>query len=269
MGAFLSVGLKEEEWSLLNSELSSGDYLVSGNARPIPQARIGFLGFQNIPFTRGWLQIYGVIAYGKFTDGKWLENHFNRNSRITTGALYHYKCLYLRTKPAKPFSFAIGLQAAMQYKGTEQYYSKGVLTKTIEQPFCVKDIWKMLIPSLGYSREEYYEGNSLGCWDIVLRYRFRNGDEIQGVYESPWEDGSGIAKLNGFDGIWGLEYKCAKKILRCKALWWNILILPTSRVRYIGIPIFHRVRERRLLHIHPVVITIIIMGIITAGQIMV
>ena len=211
MGAFLSVGLKEEEWSLLNSELSSGDYLVSGNARPIPQARIGFLGFQNIPFTRGWLQIYGVIAYGKFTDGKWLENHFNRNSRITTGALYHYKCLYLRTKPAKPFSFAVGLQAAMQYKGTEQYYSKGVLTKTIEQPFCVKDIWKMLIPSLGYSREEYYEGNSLGCWDIVLRYRFRNGDEIQGVYESPWEDGSGIAKLNGFDGIWGLEYKCAKK----------------------------------------------------------
>ncbi len=211
MGAFLSVGLKEQEWSLLNSELASGDYLESGNARPIPQARIGFLGFQNIPFTRGWLQIYAVIAYGKFTDGNWLENHFNRNGRLTTGALYHYKCLYFRTKPAKPFSFAVGLQVAMQYKGTEQSYSKGKLTNTVKQPFCIEDIWKMLIPSFGYSRQEFYEGNSLGCWDIVLRYRLRNGDEIRGVYESPWEDDSGIAMQNGFDGIWGVEYKCAKE----------------------------------------------------------
>ena len=65
----------------------------------------------------------------------------------------------------------------MQYKGTEQYYSKGKLTNTVKQPFCIEDIWKMLIPSFGYSRQEFYEGNSLGCWDIVLRYRLRNGSK--------------------------------------------------------------------------------------------
>ena len=29
--------------------------------------------------------------------------------------------------------------------------------------------------------------------------------------ESPWEDGSGIGKLNGFDGLYGIEYSSGNK----------------------------------------------------------
>ena len=34
----------------------------------IPGVEAGFLGFQNIPFTNGWVQIGGAISYGRFTD---------------------------------------------------------------------------------------------------------------------------------------------------------------------------------------------------------
>ena len=48
-GVFLSAGLKERSSALLDSRLSSGDLVESGNARPIPEVRAGFIDFQDIP----------------------------------------------------------------------------------------------------------------------------------------------------------------------------------------------------------------------------
>lgn len=45
----------------------------------------------------------------------------------------------------------------------------------------------------------------LGAWDLVLRYRFKDKTEIKAYMQSPYEDGSGVGKLNGFDGIWGID----------------------------------------------------------------
>ena len=55
----------------------------------------------------------------------------------------------------------------------------------------------------------YYEGNHLGTWDVMGRYKFRNGHELRVYYQSPWEDGSGIGKLNGWDGMYGIEFRNA------------------------------------------------------------
>lgn len=216
-GVFLTVGLKERNSPLLNQQLSSGDLISSGNARPMPEARIGFIDFQNIPFTNGWVQIKGEVGYGKPTDSSWLENHYNyQNSFITTKYWYNYKQIYFRTKPSERFFITIGMQAVAQFGGTYRKYKDGEMTKETFVNVGIKDFFKALIPMSGSSggslpgEDSYYSGNHLGSWDFVAEYRLQNNDIIKGYFQFPWEDGSGIGKLNGFDGVYGLEYKCAK-----------------------------------------------------------
>ncbi len=209
-GVFMTFGLKEYDSAMLDNELSSGDLIQSGNARPIPELRAGFVNFQNIPFTNGWVQIQGEISYGKTTDSDWIEDRFGYySSRYTTGGWYTYKRCYFRTMPSQPFSITIGAQAAGQFRGTTHRYNKGkeYYTEVRENKF--RDFFDMFIPKTG--EEGYVKGNHLGSWDFMARYRLKNGDELKAYFQWPWEDGSGIGKLNGFDGLWGLEYKNSHK----------------------------------------------------------
>lgn len=210
-GVFLSVGMRDNDRSLFDSPLYSGDITLSNNARGIPQVRAGFIDFQNIPFTRGWVQIQGELSWGKFMDSKWLENHFNYyNSFITTDVWMHYKRLYLRTNPDKPFSFTVGMQHAVQFGGNRRIYQNGQCVEQYSYSHGFKDFFNVLLPNQGSGTDDnYYEGNHLGSWDISMRYRFSSGAEIRATIQKPWEDGSGIGWLNGFDGVWGLEYKAA------------------------------------------------------------
>ncbi len=212
-GVFLTVGLKEHESNMLDSRLSSGDLIESGNARPIPEVRAGFIDFQNIPFTNGWVQIDGEISYGKFTDNGWMKDHFNYyNYHLNDGPWYTYKRAYFRTKPSEPFSLTIGAQAAGNFGGTTYSYSKGAVTNTVKYSSSLKQFFKMFIPSLDRDGPEgFVDGNHLGSWDVKGRYRLRNDMEIMFYHQIPCEDGSGIGLQNGFDGVWGLEYKSPKQ----------------------------------------------------------
>ncbi len=206
---FLTAGLKEHQSALLNQSLSSGDLIESGNTRPIPELRAGFTDFQDIPFTNGWVQIQGEIGYGKATDDDWSRDHFNYyNNFITTGWWYTYKRAYFRTNPDKPLSITIGAQAAGQFAGTHVTYNAGNVTTTEKHDLKFRDFFDMFIPKTG--EEGYVKGNHLGSWDFKARYRMHNNDEVYAYFQWPWEDGSGIGKLNGFDGLWGLEYKSAE-----------------------------------------------------------
>lgn len=208
-GVFLNVGLKEFNSKLLNERLSSGDLAESANTRPIPGARAGFVDFQNIPFTRGWVQIQGEIGYYKSTDNAWQRDRYNYwNFHINQGWWYNYKNLFFRTKPSENFSVTIGMQACGQFSGYTHYYKKGKLYLTNGHPLKIRDFIDMLVPREG---ESYVVGNHLGTWDLQLRYRLRDGSEIKGYMQSPWEDGSGVGKLNGWDGLWGLEWKPSKR----------------------------------------------------------
>lgn len=214
---FLMAGMKENDRTFLNNDLSSGDLTVSNNARPIPQVRVGFYDFVNIPLTNGWVQIIGDIAYGKFTDAKWNEDHYNYyNSFITTGVWFHYKRLYLRSKPAKPFSVTVGMQHASQFGGYWRKYENGKCTRDHKEPLGIRDFLDVFIQSQHNSSDITaealnYKGNHLGSWDVNFRYRLRNNDEVSFYVMKPWEDGTGIGWQNGFDGVWGLSYKSANQ----------------------------------------------------------
>lgn len=204
-GVFLTAGLTEFHSKLLNERLSSGDISESSNTRPIPGARIGFIDFQNIPFTNGWVQIQGAIGYYKSTDNDWQEDRYNYwNYHINQGWWYNYKNLYFRTKPSENLSVTFGMQACAQFSGDTRRYRHGVHTSTEKHPLRFHDFFDMLIPREG---ETYVIGNHVGSWDLQLRYRLHDGSEIKAYMQSPWEDGSGVGKLNGWDGLWGLEWK--------------------------------------------------------------
>jgi len=208
-GVLLVLGQKQKLSPVVNSELSSGDLIMSGNARPPAGFSAGFVNFQNIPFTRGWLQIAGEVGYYRMFDDDWLDNHYNRyNHFVTTGYWLHYKNFYLRTRPDRRWVFTIGAQAACQFGGTATYYTDGAVSRTVKMDADLKAFWRTMIAGSGGNStgDSFVEGNHVGSWDIALDYKVSAGHKLRGYYQTIWEDGSGIGKLNGFDGLWGLEY---------------------------------------------------------------
>lgn len=210
-GVFLMVGQKDIDPGFVNRALSSGDLVMSGNARAPFGARAGFVNYQNVPFTRGWLQIRGEYGYYRFNNTPWLKNHYNYyNSFITVHHWFNYKNIFFRSNPTKPIVVTIGAQAACQFAGTVTYYNDGEVAKVVEMKPNLKAFWRALFAGSGGENQgdqAYVQGNHVGSWDIAIDYTFKRGDVVRAYYQSPWEDGSGIGMMNGFDGLWGLEYR--------------------------------------------------------------
>ena len=206
---FAVAGQESKSSPIVNDFLSSGDLVWSNNARPPVGLRAGFISYQNIPFTRGWLQLKGEFGYFRELDDKWLENHYNYyNHFITTGRWLHYKSLHFRTKPSQPLVFTIGAQSACQFGGTAKYYKDGQLDHTVKMDADPKAFFRTFIAGSGGNSagDSFVEGNHLGTWDIALEYRRDDLGQLRAYTQWLWEDGSGIGKMNGFDGLWGLEW---------------------------------------------------------------
>ena len=207
-GVYLTAGLRNQKPPLVNPRLSSGDLVESGNARAMPGVRVGFIDFQNIPFTNGWVQIQGDLGYYKSTDNGWQKSHYNYwNYHLNLGWWYNYKRCFFRTKPSQPFSVTVGMQAAAQFAGTNYSYVRGEFVKEEAMGGGAKEFFHMLIPAGG---DDFWKGNHVGSWDFNARYRFDDNSEVKAYFQWLWEDGSGIGKLNGWDGLWGLEWKAAE-----------------------------------------------------------
>ncbi len=214
---FLTLGMKNSHSKIVDDELSSGDLTRSNNAPPIPGIAGGFLDFQDIPFTKGWVQIDGEIMYGKMTDSGFKKSEFNYYSGIEAINLwYNYKRCYFRTNPDKKFHVTVGMQAASFDGGATFTYINGKLIKSEIRGFNLEDVFQMFFPRPG--GEAYYAGSHLGSWDLKAVYKFRDESKLSAYFEWPWEDGSGIGKMNGFDGLWGIKYDFAHKGIVTKAL---------------------------------------------------
>lgn len=206
---FLTAGLKETGSALLSDELSSGDLTWGANARPMPGVRIGLEHFVDVPYTKKWLQVDVNVFIGKPQDDYWLKRHYNYyNYFITTGRWNSYRRLYFRVAPLEKLSVTLGMQAATQICGTQRMYKDGNMIETVRSPFDFDSFVNMLIPRQG---DDYYVGNHLGSWDMMARYRLPSGKVLKVYFQWPWEDGSGIGKKNGWDGLWGLEYQSARR----------------------------------------------------------
>lgn len=204
----LSVGMKNHGSLMLDPNLSSGDVVWSGNSRGIPEIRAGLTDFTDLPFCNGWVQVNAAIAYGKFTDKDWVWHHTSlQKSRINPTSLWNYKYLLFQTKPSKPFSFLFGLQSTVLFGGTLYAYTNGELILEQKNKVNLYTFLKTIVPTAGDTEGNYVPGDHKGAWTGALRYRFSNGATLRGYFEWFFEDGSGLVKNNGWDGLWGLEYK--------------------------------------------------------------
>ena len=212
---FLEAGSREEKTVLRDELLSSGSFAKGANAKPIPQIHFGTNGFWTLPYTKGWLQANFDFGYGKFMDSGYREDMFNHGGKINpkyaTGIYYHQKHLYFRTNPEKRFFVTAGIEHVVQFGGTGYSLVNGVLTEK-KKPTNLKAFWNAILP-LGDSKyyendamEDWIYGNHIGSMTIQLGWNINKHHELQVYLEDPFEDGSGMRKGNGWDGLWGLEY---------------------------------------------------------------
>ena len=212
---FLEVGSREIAPILRHSQLSSGTLMKGTNAKPIPQVHIGTNGFWTVPFTKGWLQACFDVGYGKFLDSNYREDQFNLggliNQQYATGSLYHQKHLYFRSNPSKPIFVIAGIEHVVQFCGTGYRRSDSGLSMS-EKPANLKAFWEVILP-VGDTQyfeheatEDWVYGNHLGSMTLQVGWNINANHLLQVYLDNPFEDGSGIRKGNGWDGLWGVQY---------------------------------------------------------------
>lgn len=102
----LTAGIKEKTTGISDSELSTGDFLLSGNARPIPQITAGIEKYITIPYTFDLLEIKGAISQGWFSDRVFAPD-----------IMLHHKYLYARLGGNLPVHLEYGLDHFAQWGG--------------------------------------------------------------------------------------------------------------------------------------------------------
>lgn len=212
----LSVGSKERSFEQLNPSLSSGGLVWSGNARPIPQIRLG--AFDYVQFCRRFA-MKAEVSYGWFTDNSYQEERIKetdnialRSNYMTKDIKYHNKNFYMRIgDPAKNWIWEMGYRLDTQFGGVQywEYENGDKVQKVLGTGW--KQYWQALIPQRGDSSQPEgeqiaYAGNMLGSELLKLTYQWK--DKSVAVYmENYFDDFSAMGKLNMFDGLWGFEYR--------------------------------------------------------------
>ena len=211
---FAEIGSREIEPILRNRRLSSGNIIESGNAKPIPQLRIGTDGFWTVPGLNKWLEVYFDGAYGKYIDGGYKQDVATTlQTTFTRGMWMHHKKLYLRSNSQKLFYGMIGIDHFVQF-GVQRYdFVDGQMVLIKDSPATIKDFWRALIPKgdSGYATngggEDWVYGNHVGSYTIQIGCNITPRHQVNAFMDNIFEDGSGMAKRNGWDGLWGLSYQ--------------------------------------------------------------
>jgi hypothetical protein len=212
---FIEAGSREQKQVVRDELLSNGSFVKGTNAKPIPQVHFGTNDFWTVPYTKNWLQVNFDFGYGKFLDSEYREDRYLQaadvNKVYTTGAYYHQKHLYFRSNPTKPFFVTIGIEHAVQFGGINHKMVNGEMIAK-KKPTNLKAFWNVILP-LGDSNyfeneagEDWVYGNHIGVMTYQIGWNINKNHQIQAYLDNPFEDGSGIRKGNGWDGLWGLQY---------------------------------------------------------------
>lgn len=198
----LYVGSREVDSPLLNQELSSGGLTWSGNARPIPQIWLGLPEYVQI-LPR--LAVKAEFSYGWFTDNNYQAEHVGKNFWYTKDIKYHHKSGFLRIGlPQGRWKLEVGMSMDVQFGG---YKEGGYVTGDLGNSW--KDYLRVIFPLHGQKQhaagdQVAYQGNFMGSEHVKLTYR-RADFSVSAYLENYYDDMSGMGKLNGWDGLWGIE----------------------------------------------------------------
>lgn len=198
------VGSREIDSPLLNQELSSGGLTWSGNARPLPQVWIGLPDYVSV-LPR--LALRAEFSYGWFTDNKYQAKQVGENFWYTKDIKYHHKSAFLRIGlPQGHWQLDLGMSMDVQFGG---YKQGGYVTGDLGNSW--KDYLRVIVPLHGTEKhaageQVAYQGNFMGSEHIRLTYNQKDFS-VSAYLENYYDDMSGMGKLNGWDGLWGMELK--------------------------------------------------------------
>lgn len=83
LGVFeVFAGRRKQIVGLVESGLSSGSFIWSGNALPLPRVQIGIPTYTPLGFTRGWIALKGFFAHGWFGDLPYVSGSFLHQKAI-------------------------------------------------------------------------------------------------------------------------------------------------------------------------------------------
>lgn len=202
----LSLGSKEQYTSLVDSRLSTGDVLLSTNARPIPEINLSIPRFTVIPGMKGWLQVKGDFAVGRSFDTDYLKDFVKEGQVYIQNVLWHHKSGYLRLQDTRnhfPLWATLGIEHVAQWGGTSTRPDIG------KQPHSLKDFLRIVTGQKGGGDATVSDQiNVLGNHHIAYVFELgfaKNNWALRGYYQHLSADKSGLEFYNGADGLWGVQ----------------------------------------------------------------
>lgn len=211
----LSIGAKEKSSILKNRELSIGGLSYSGNARPIPEIRLGTNEFVTFPWLLNReLSVKTGFSYGWLTDNLFQREHRTIPNPYNQNTLYHHKDFNLNYHQKQSkwwFDFAIETNTMFG----SSYYTFDIYNNNapiiIHSKPTLKHYLLTLIPLPGdkssvIEDQNYLYGSSNGSEHLRISYE-TNNYFLRAYYENYFDDFSGFSKQNGFDGVWGFEFE--------------------------------------------------------------
>ncbi len=210
------VGRRKEIMGLVDSSLSSGSYIWSGNALPMPKIQISIPNYVSV-LGHGLLAIKGNFAHAWFGKQKYVEGYY-----------LHQKSLYGRIgREHAPFQFFAGINHQVQWGGYNPYLVDNNAASVdghfandfntylnIVAPLPI--VRKTFVPKTFVQYDDAnYGGNQLGSLDLAAQIQWTAGQVL--LYRQlPYELGSLFTSLvNADDGLYGIA-------LRLKQAPWGI-----------------------------------------------
>ena len=194
------AGSREKSSPLLN-----GGMTWAGNARPLPQVQIGIPEYVQILPRLG---LKGEISYGWFTDNTYQKKQVGNGYWYTKDIKYHHKEGFLRIGvPQGKWQLEIGVTLDTQFGG---HKIGGAEPGDLGNGW--KDYIRVFFPGHGgedgpVGEHLAFQGNFLGSEYIKMTYSHPTDFSISAYMDNHFDDFSAMGKLNGWDGLWGLEYK--------------------------------------------------------------
>lgn len=190
----LRFGKKEETYGNQDS-LSSGSVLWSENARPLPKLVLSTNGYTDIPFTKGYVQVNGLLSHGWFGKNGYVKN-----------AYLHHKYLYIKLGGRLPVNISYGLQHYAMWAGSDPVL--GSLPHgwdTYERIFFARE-GDPDNPDTPENESKNRVGNHLGSRNYGIDIKLKRM-LINLYYQTIFEDNSGRRQKFMPDGLWGVSLK--------------------------------------------------------------
>jgi hypothetical protein len=215
----MDIGLREDYTSSLNARLSSGDFVKSNNARPIPEIKLSIPEYILVPYTKGNMYLKGDFAVGRYLDSRWKrETALPDHQNYTEDIFSHHKSVYFRfgnIADKNRLQFTLGVDHMTQWGGKLYKYSGSQYT-IINQPQGLSDFLRVTIAKEGSAQatasdHAYVAGSQWGAYLLRFDYKLTAKDQLSVYTDHFFDDGSGMAFENYRDGLFGIEYKKAEK----------------------------------------------------------